>query len=127
MTFGHPVGKYACIAIANWPIRSQCRLRKVFEVAGFTATFNVPQSLKPGSYSLRAATQAGESATVDLTVMAPSSEASAAPAQARMASGELHEIARPGSAPMLISVSAVALVSITLGLLLVLPRRKVVS
>lgn len=96
------------------------------EEAGFTATFNVPQSLKPGSYNLRAATQAGESATVDLTVTAPSSKASAAPAQTRMASGELHEIARPRSALMFISVIAVALVSITLGLLLVLPRRKIV-
>lgn len=97
------------------------------EEASFAAIFVVPESLKAGPYIIRAATEEGEVATADLTVTAPASQASAAPAQARTASGELHQVERLRPAGLLIGVIAVALISGALGAWLIWPRRQAVA
>src|SRR5574337_429299 len=47
---------------------------------GFTATYTVPTNAAPGSYTVRAIARDGDGTTADLTVTAPSAEASAGPA-----------------------------------------------
>ena len=96
------------------------------EEAGFTATFTVPESIKPGTYTLKAATADGDGATTDLTVTPPASQASAAPIEARMASGELHAVERPRSVGLLIGVIVAMLISGALGIWLAWPRKAAV-
>jgi hypothetical protein len=82
--------------------------------AGFTATFTIPADTPPGSYTVRAATEEGESAEADLTVTAPSAEASAGPAMAQEPTGEQHLLDRSkpigqiGAVVVVIALSAAA-------------------
>src|SRR5512135_907007 len=60
------------------------------EEAGFTATFTVPADSVPGSYTVRAATDDGGTASADLTVTASSDKASAGPAVVQKATNAPH-------------------------------------
>jgi hypothetical protein len=68
---------------------------------------------------VQAATQEGETATADLTITAPSEEASAAPAVAQEPSGELHEIDRSKPVSQVIAVAIVIAVSAAAGFVLI--------
>jgi len=89
------------------------------EEGGFTATFTIPADVAPGSYTVRAATEEGESAQADLTVTEPSAEASAAPATTQEPTGEEHVLDRAKPAGEIIAVIAAALTSLALGFWLI--------
>ena len=90
---------------------------------GFTATFTVPSDITPGSYTVRATTEEGETASADLTVTAPSELARAEPAMVQEPTGELHEIDRSKPIGQIIAVVAVIAASAVGGLWLI--RRRV--
>ena len=92
------------------------------EEAGFTATFTVPANSAPGSYTVRAATDEGETASADLTVTASSDKASAGPAVVQKATSAPHLLDHTKSLGQLIGATAAAVVSGALGLWLVLRR-----
>jgi len=89
---------------------------------GFTATFTIPSDAVPGSYTVRAVTEEGEAATADLTVTAPSQQASAAPAMAQEPTGELHQIDRSKPIAQIIAVVTVIAISVAGGFLLIRSR-----
>ncbi len=92
------------------------------EERGFTATFTIPADTPPGSYTVRAVTEDGGTATADLTVTAASTTASAGPATMQEASGEPHVLDRSKPVGQIIGIVAVALLSGGLGLWLVRGR-----
>lgn len=92
------------------------------EEAKFTATFALPASLASGSYTVRAATEEGETATADLTVTPPSEQASAAPAMAQEPTGELHEIDRSKPGGQIAAVVVVIALSTAAGFVLIRSR-----
>ncbi len=81
---------------------------------GFEATFTIPADTPPGSYTIRAATDE-ETAVADVTITAPTHEASAVPATIQEASSESHDLDRSKSAGQVAGVIIVALVSLGLG------------
>lgn len=89
---------------------------------GFTAIFNVPIDTAPGSYTVRAVTAAGEAAIADLTVTAPSGQASAEVAMMRELTGELHQMDRSKSIGQVIAVVAVIALSAAAGFVLIRSR-----
>lgn len=93
------------------------------EGGGFTATFTIPDNTPPGSYAVRAATDTGEKAEADLTVTAPTSQASPGPATIQEPSGELHQLDRSKPLGQVIGVVVIALLSGLAGLWLVLARQ----
>ena len=93
------------------------------EEGGFEVTFTIPENTPPGTYAVRAATGQGENTEADLTVTAPSAQASAGPATILETSGEPHQIERSKPFVLVMVVSAVALVSGLVGLWLVLARQ----
>ena len=92
------------------------------EEGGFTATFTIPSDIAPGSYTVCAATEAGETATADLTVTSPSEQASAAPAMAQEPTGELHELDRSKPIGQIIAVVVVIALSTAAGFVLIRNR-----
>jgi len=64
------------------------------EEGGFVAQFTLALDITPGSYTLTATTEDGDSATTDLEITAASENASAQPAEIREPTGEQHEIDR---------------------------------
>lgn len=92
------------------------------EEGGFTATFTIPSDIAPGSYTVRAATEAGETATADLTITPPSEQASAAPAMAQEPTGELHEIDRSKPIGQIAAVVVVIALSAAAGFVLIRSR-----
>lgn len=92
------------------------------EEGGFTATFTVPADTVPGSYVVSAAAEDGDTTLADLTVTAPSEQASAGPATVREATGELHDLERPRSAAQVVAVVAAIALSSVAGLVLVRGR-----
>jgi hypothetical protein len=92
------------------------------EEGGFVAQFTIPIDVVPGSYTLRAATEQGEVASIDLTVTDASTKASANPAIVREPTGEEHVLDRSKPAGEVLGAVAVALASLGLGLWLVLRR-----
>lgn len=86
---------------------------------GFEVTLVIPADTPPGSYSVRAATSAGESTAADLTVTPPSSQASADPAMVQEPSGEAHVLPRTMSGGLVAGVAGTAVLSAGLGLWLV--------
>ncbi len=93
------------------------------EEGGFETEFTIPEDTPPGSYSVRAATEEGEVAEIDLTVTAPTSQASSDPATIQEPSGELHQIYRSKPFGQVIGAGTIALVSGLVGLWLVLSRK----
>lgn len=89
---------------------------------GFTTTFTIPTETAPGSYTVRAVTKEGETATTDLTITAPSKQASAAPAMAQKPSGELHAIDRSKPIGQIIAGVVVIAVSAAAGFVLIRNR-----
>ncbi len=92
------------------------------EEGGFTATFTIPSDIAPGSYTVRAATEAGETAAADLTVTPPSEQASAAPAMAQEPTGELHELDRSKPIGQIAAVVVVIALSAAAGFVLIRSR-----
>lgn len=92
------------------------------EEGGFTATFTIPVEAAPGSYVVRAATEEGEVAVADLTVTAPTTEASAAPATMQEPTGEEHELDRSKPLGQLAVVIVVVALSAAAGFVLVRNR-----
>ncbi len=86
------------------------------------ATFAIPEKTASGSYTVRAATDQGEATVADLTVTAPSREASAKPAEVREPTGEIHPLDRSKPAGQVAGAIVVAVVSGGLGLWLVRQR-----
>ncbi len=89
------------------------------EEGGFTATFTIPADTPPGSYTVRAATEEGEAATADLTVTAPSEEASNGPAIMKEPSGEPHVIDRTKPIGQIVAVIVGIALSSAAGFVLV--------
>jgi hypothetical protein len=89
------------------------------EGGSFTATFTIPADIAPGSYTVRAATEAGESAEADLTVTAPSAEASAGPAMAQEPTGEQHLLDRSKPIGQMAAVVVVIALSAAAGFVLI--------
>ena len=92
------------------------------EEGGFTVTFTVPVNTAPGSYTVRAATEEGESAEADLTVTAPSAEASAGPAMAQEPTGEQHLLDRSKPIGQIAAVVVIIALSAAAGFVLVRSR-----
>ncbi|HEX7974198.1 MAG TPA: hypothetical protein VF498_07305 [Anaerolineales bacterium] len=92
------------------------------EEGGFVARFMIPVDVSPGSYTVRAETEAGEAALSDLTITGASTEASTGPATVQEPTGEKHGLDRSKPAGQVFGAIAVALVSLGLGLWLVLRR-----
>ncbi len=86
------------------------------EDAVFSQTFTIPSDAKGGSYQVRATSPGGDTASADLTVTEPTAAAATGPAEARMASGELHVLDR--SKPILetVSFSVIAAIAGVLGI-----------
>lgn len=94
---------------------------------GFVAKFAIPADVAPGSYTVRAATEEGEAAVADLTVTAPSAEASAAPATVQQATGEPHVLDRGKPMGQVASVVLLIALSSVLGFVLVRSREVATS
>ena len=92
------------------------------EEGGFVAGFTLSSDVAPGSYTVRATTDAGEVALGDLTVTEASTEASTGPATVREPSGAEHVLDRSKPAGQVAGVVTVALASLGLGAWLVLRR-----
>ena len=92
------------------------------EDGGFTARFTIPTNVVPGSFKVRAETEAGEVAFSELTITGASTEASTGPAMAREPSGEEHVLDRSKPAGEVFGAVAIALASLGLGLWLILRR-----
>jgi hypothetical protein len=92
------------------------------EQAGFVVEFLIPADTPPGSYTLRATTEEGETATADLTITAPTETAGDEPATVQEPSGELHALERSKPFPPVAGASVVALLAAGLGLRLILAR-----
>lgn len=90
------------------------------EEGGFVARFTIPMDVVPGSFTVRAETEAGEVAFSELTVTRASTEASTGPVTIREPSGEEHILDRSKPTDQVVGVAAVALASLGLGLWLVL-------
>lgn len=89
------------------------------EEAGFTATFTIPADTAPGSYTVRAATEEGESTSADLTVTAAAETASAEPATVQEPTGERHQIDRPRPLGQVIVAALVIALGAAVGFALV--------
>jgi len=89
------------------------------EEGGFVVQFSLPVDVVPGSYTVRAAAEEGEAAVADLTVTAPSEQASAGPATVREPTGELHQIDRNKPVDQIVAVIALIVMSSIAGLFLV--------
>jgi len=92
------------------------------EEGGFVATFTIPADTAPGSYTVRAATEEGEAAVADLTVTAPSAEASAGPATVQEPTGEAHPLDRSKPTGQILAVVVGIALSGVAGFLLVRRR-----
>lgn len=93
------------------------------EKGGFEEVFIIPEKTPPGSYAVRAVTDQGEKAEMDLVVTAPTSQASSDPATIQEPSGEFHQLDRSKPLGQIIGIGAIALLSGFVGLWLVLARK----
>lgn len=94
---------------------------------GFVTKFVIPANVAPGSYTVRAATEEGEAAVADLTVTAPSAEASAGPATVQQATGEPHVLDRGKPMGQVAGVVLLIALSAVLGFVLVRSREGATS
>lgn len=85
------------------------------EEGGFELTLAIPFDTPPGSYTVRATSDEGETTSADLTVTEPSEEAIDQPATISEPSGEPHELTRTKSAGQIAAVLILALVSLGAG------------
>jgi hypothetical protein len=89
------------------------------EEAGFRVEFEVPSDLPPGSYTVRAATEEGETAIADLNVTESASTASSEPAMIREPSGEEHVLDRSMPSGQVVALWGGVLLTGLAGILLV--------
>jgi hypothetical protein len=89
---------------------------------GFETTLTIPNDTPPGWYTVRAASTEGKTAVADLTVTAPTAEATNQPATVLKPTGELHQLDRSKSLGQIIAVIITALASIGLGFWLIRQR-----
>ena len=89
---------------------------------GFEVIVSLPIDLAPGSYSVRASTEEGETAVADLTVTASAAEADPGPAMVEEPSGEPHLLDRTKSAGQVAGIAAAAAASAILGVWLIRRR-----
>jgi len=83
------------------------------EEGNFTAEFTIPPDINPGSYSVVATAEDGDSTSADLEVTAPSEEASSAPAEMVEATGEQHILDRSkGPIELIAAVVFIALTAV---------------
>ncbi|GIK37085.1 MAG: hypothetical protein KJ077_01990 [Anaerolineae bacterium] len=92
------------------------------EEGGFTVSLTIPAETAPGSYLVQAATEEGETATADLTVTAPTTEASAGPATVQEPSGEPHLIGRTKPSGQIVVVGILIALSVAAGFALLRSR-----
>jgi hypothetical protein len=92
------------------------------EDGGFEATFTIPAGTPPGWYTVRATAGKDETAVTDLTVTAPTGEATSQPATVREPTGELHQLDRSKSTGEIFGVVITILASTGLGFWLVRRR-----
>lgn len=92
------------------------------EEGGFSATFTIPAETAPGSYAVTATAEDGDTTVADLTITAPSDEASAEPAMAQEPTGELHLIDRSKPIGQVIAVVVVIAISAAAGFVLIRNR-----
>jgi nucleoid-associated protein YgaU len=92
------------------------------EEGGFSATFIIPAETAPGSYTVTATAEDGDTTVADLTITAPSEEASAEPAMAQEPTGELHQIDRSKPLGQVITVVVVIALSAAVGFVLIRNR-----
>ena len=91
--------------------------------ASCVVQFTIPESTSLGSYTVRAVTVDGDVATTDLTVTAPSAQASSGPAMTAMASADPHVLDRTKPFGQIIAVVVVIILSSMGGLVLVRRQR----
>ena len=92
------------------------------EEGGFTVSLTIPAETAPGSYMVQAATEEGETATADLTVTAPTAEASVGPATVQEPSGEPHIIDRTKPIGQIVVVGVLIALSAAVGFALMRSR-----
>mgnify|MGYP001615633139 CR=1 FL=1 len=94
------------------------------EEGGFTISLTLPSDLEPGTYSVRAATETGESAVVDLSVTALASQAGSERAGEREPSAEPMLVDRSTPGGVAIGAGLIATVAAAAGLWLILRGSK---
>lgn len=92
------------------------------EDGGFEANFTIPSNITPGSYSIKASTEDGGVSTADLTITAPSDQASAGPETMQEPSSAPHILDRSKPLAEEIGIGILALASALFGLWLIRPR-----
>jgi len=92
------------------------------EEGGFAVIVSLPSDLAPGSYRVRASTEAGETAVADLTVTASAAEADPGPAMVEEPSGEPHLLDRVRSPGQVAGIAAASAASAILGVWLIRRR-----
>lgn len=88
----------------------------------FRVTFTIPRETAPGSYVVKATPEDGDTAEADLTVTAPSEQATAGPATIQEPTGEEHPLDRSKAAGEIVGIVAAATIGGGLGLWLVRRR-----
>ena len=89
---------------------------------GFRVTFTIPVETAPGSYIVKATPEDGDTAEADLTVTAPSEQASAGPATIQEPTGEEHLLDRSKPTGEIVGVAIVVIITGGLGLWLARKR-----
>ncbi len=89
---------------------------------GFVLTITLPVDLEPGSYTVRASTEEGESAIADLTITDAATEADPGPAQVEGPSGEAHLLPRTKPVTQIVGIAALAVALATVGVWLIRRR-----
>ena len=89
---------------------------------GFEVIVSLPIDLAPGSYRVRASTEAGETAVADLTVTASAADADPGPAMVEEPSGEPHLLDRARSPGQAVGIAAASAASAILGVWLIRRR-----
>lgn len=92
------------------------------EEAGFTVAFAIPIETAPGSYQVSATAEDGDATSADLTVTAPSAEASAGPAVMQESTGEEHVLDRSKPLGQTAAVAGVIALSAAAGFVLIRSR-----
>ena len=92
------------------------------EEGGFVAQFTLALDITPGSYTLTATTEDGDSATSDLEITAASENASSAPAEMQEPTGEQHVLDRSKSSIEIIGVVLPIALSVAGGAVLIRSR-----
>jgi hypothetical protein len=88
----------------------------------FRVTFTISREIAPGSYIIKATPEDGDTAEADLTVTAPSDQASAGPVTIQEPTGEEHQLDRSKPTGEIVGIAVVVIMSGGLGLWLARKR-----